>query len=111
MPGSAPTPTWARPVAALHGALVAARVWLFRHARPSFHVWRATHVAPDHGALEAYLPADPATDRDDGNLTLVPGVGARVVTGWLSITGRDHRSQHDERLFVKTPSTPPAGGA
>ena len=91
-------------VAALHGAFVAARVRLFEHARPSFRVWRATHVAPDQAALGACPAVDPATDHDDGKLTLIRGIDARVVTGWLSITGRTIDRKHDERLFVRTPS-------
>lgn len=92
-------------VQALHGAFVAARVRLFRHTRPVFNVWRVTHVAPDMETLTACLPAEPQ-DRDQGNLTLVPGDGARLVTGWLSITGRTIDRKHDERLFIKTSSDP-----
>jgi CRISPR-associated protein (TIGR03986 family) len=89
---------------ALHGAHVAARVRLFQHTGPRFSVWRVTHVAPDRPALLACLAADPAVDHDDGKLTLVPDVNERIVTGWLSITGRSIDRKHDERLFVETPS-------
>ena len=92
-------------VQALHGTFVAARVRLFRHAQPPFNVWRVTHVAPDMAALNACLPAE-AQDRGEGKLTLAPGAGARLATGWLSITGRTIDRKHDERLFVKTSADP-----
>ena len=92
-------------VTALHGAFAAARVRLYQHGNPSFRVWRVTHVAPDEQALRECLTADPATDRDDDNLTLVAGARERIVTGWLSITGHTI-DRYDERLFVKTSSDP-----
>jgi CRISPR-associated protein (TIGR03986 family) len=91
-------------VTALHGTFAAARVRLFRHARPPFTVWRVTHIAPDEPALRRSMESDPPADRDDGRLTLVPGVCERIVTGWLSITGRSIDRKHDERLFVNTAS-------
>ncbi len=88
-----------------HGAPVFARVVAYQYQRGDtrFQVWRATHIAHTKRELEAHLrdapPNDPA--RVGKRLTKLP-YGHRMVSGWLSATGRSIGAKHDERLFVET---------
>jgi CRISPR-associated protein (TIGR03986 family) len=100
------------PLSRLHGKRLTARARLYQYQNnrgTRFQVWRVTHLATSKAELRAELDKQKWAESKDpshplASLTLIAGVPAAIVDGWLSVGGRSIESKHDERFFVRTPT-------